>query len=101
MIDEYKLAKDTARALQAEGLTNNELLKEAFDALEAEYLKLWRATNIHDQAGREKLFLAVNVIGKVQQHLHTIITDGKLAEKQLQQLAETAERKRTLWHHLT
>lgn len=92
--DEYKLAKDTARALQAEGLVNSELLNEAFDNLEKEYLNLWRATRIEDMTGREKLFLAVNVIGKVKQHLQTIIMDGKLAEAQLRELAETAERKR-------
>jgi hypothetical protein len=33
---------------------------------------------------REKLWIAYNVVGKVEQHLHTIIETGKLASKQLE-----------------
>lgn len=90
--DEYKLAKDTARAVQAESIINNELIVEAFANLEAEYINLWRSTRAEDQIGREKLFLAVNIIGKFRQHLQTIITDGKLAEAQLASIAKRRSR---------
>jgi hypothetical protein len=33
---------------------------------------------------REKLWIAYNVVGKVEQHLYTIIETGKLAAKQLE-----------------
>ena len=86
-LDEFKAARDTGRALQAQSLMENELLKEAFDKLEAEYVGAWKQTRHEDELGREKLFLAVNVVGKVRQHLETILANGRLAETQLYQLA--------------
>jgi len=99
MIDENKLTKDTARAVQAESLANSELLNEAFAGLESAYIEAWRLTKIEDVNGREKLFLAINVVGKVKQHLHTILNDGKLAAAQLRELAQTAERQKS-WHEI-
>jgi hypothetical protein len=44
--------------------------------------------------GREKLFLAVNVIGKVRDHLSGIVSNGSVAEAEIKDLRETAERKK-------
>lgn len=93
-MDEHKAIRDRSRALGAQSLLDNELLKEAFDQLEAEYMRTWRETNILNQVGREKLFLAVNVIGKVREHLKSIVDDGKIAEKDLMRLAQDEERKK-------
>ena len=94
MTDEHKLIRDNSRALQAEGLLNSDLLKEAFAKLEEEYIAAWRSTKHDDQLGREKLFLAVNVIGKVKDHLQSVASNGKLAQAELNQLAANAERRR-------
>jgi hypothetical protein len=91
-VDEHKLARDTGRALQAESLMQNDIMQEAFGLLEAEYIKAWQSTRFDDQIGREKLFLAVNVIGKVKHHLQTVIADGKLAEAQVASLAKLRSR---------
>lgn len=91
MIDQDKLAQATARAARAQALLGNELLTEAFEALESAYTTAWRSTMVNDAAGREKLYLAVNIVGKVQEHLTTIVNDGKLAASQLRDLAQTAE----------
>jgi hypothetical protein len=40
-----------------------------------------------------KLFLAINIVGKVRDHLSKIISNGKLAAAELKALAEVAERK--------
>lgn len=94
MTDESKLAQDAAKAARAKTLLESELLTEAFKSLEDSYTAAWRATLIDDVSAREKLFLAINVVGKVRDHLQSIVSNGKLAEKELQQLAETAERKK-------
>lgn len=94
MSNEYKLRHDTERALRARQLLDNELLAEAFASLEDAYAKAWRSTVIDDSAGREKLFLAINIVGKVREHLTGIVTNGKLAEAELKQLALLAERKK-------
>ncbi len=58
-------------------------LGEAFRTLEDNYASAWRATVIDDVAGRAKLFLAINVVGKDRDHLGTIVANGKLAQAEL------------------
>lgn len=94
MTDEIALTKATERAAQAQRLLDDKMLAEAFKGLEEAYTSAWRATTIDDISGREKLFLAINVVGKVRDHLTAIISNGKLAQAEMKQLAQTAERKR-------
>jgi hypothetical protein len=94
MSDESQLDIAIGRAQRAQDLINNELLQEAFAAIEAAYLKGWRETKIEDVAGREKLFLAVNVVGKVKDHLASVLRNGTLAAAEIKQIADIAERKK-------
>ena len=94
MSDEASLNEAMTRGVRAEDLLGNELLSEAFAALEASYVSTWRATAIDDCAGREKLFLAINIIGKVRDHLASVVANGKLAQVELQELAQVAERRK-------
>ena len=63
MIDELKANNEMSRGARAKALLDNELLDAAFTALEAAYVERWRATLIDDERGREKLFIAVIVVG--------------------------------------
>jgi hypothetical protein len=92
--DEFKLSQVSAKAARARELLEHELLTEAFKGLEDSYTSAWRNTHIDDTAGREKLFLAINIVGKVRDHLTAIVTNGKLAAAELKELAATAERKK-------
>lgn len=94
MSDEDALSQAAARAARAQNLLDNELLTEAFAGLESAYTSAWRATTIDDVSGREKLFLAINIVGKVRDHLTAIVSNGKLAAKELKDLADTSERKK-------
>ena len=94
MTDEDTLSQAASEGARARQLLENDLLAEAFKGLEDSYTAAWRATVIDDVGGREKLFLAINIVGKVRDHLSAIVTNGRLAETELRQLAETAERKR-------
>lgn len=93
-MDETKLGEAAAKAMRAQDLLDNELLSEAFKGLEDSYAAAWRGTAIDDVAAREKLFLAINIVGKVHDHLTAIVTNGKLAQAELKELARTAERRR-------
>src|ERR1700754_3534381 len=93
-MDEYKLHAASAKAARARNLLDNDLLTEAFKGLEDSYAAAWRATTIDDVSGREKLFLAANIVGKVRDHLTLIVTNGKLAQAELKELAQTAERRK-------
>lgn len=94
MTDEFKLGEAAAKAARAHELLDNELLAEAFDGLESAYTAAWRSTAIDDSGAREKLFLAINIVGKVRDHLTGIVTNGRLAQAELKELAQTAERKK-------
>lgn len=87
MTDELKLRRDLDRAAKAESLLQNDMLADAFKDLTEAYLSAWRNTHIEDVIGREKLFLAVNVVAKVQTHLASIVTNGTLAKRELDDLA--------------
>lgn len=94
MPDHSALEHAAARAVRAKALLGDELLSESFDALEKSYIAAWRATTIDDAAGREKLFLAINILGKVRDHLAGVVANGKLARAELKELAETGERRK-------
>ena len=87
------LQRDINRAKSAELLLQNELLTEAFQSLEHDYLKAWRETAARDTDARERLWQAVQIVGKIKDHIGTVLNDGKLAAAQLKELAEGAERK--------
>lgn len=95
-MSEEKLHKQATDAARAKLLLEDELLIGAFKALEEAYIAHWRATRIDDAVGREKLFIAVNVVGKVKDHLGTIMADGALAKRELEELAKSAERQKIL-----
>jgi len=94
MIDEDELSRAAAKGNRARNLLDNDLLAEAFKGLEDSYTAAWRATTIDDVSAREKLFLAINIVGKVRDHLTSVVNNGKLAAAELKALAETAERKK-------
>jgi hypothetical protein len=94
MSNENRLDQAAAEAVRAQELLDNELLTEAFRKLEDTYTAAWRATKIDDVDAREKLFLAINVVGKVRDHLAAVIANGKLAQAELRDLAQVAERRK-------
>lgn len=94
MTDENYLNAASTKALQAQELLDNELLTEAFKTLEDDYASAWRSTMIDDVQGREKLFLAINIVGKVRDHLNAAVANGRLAQAELAELARTAERRK-------
>lgn len=94
MTDEIALQRAVNRAQEARTLLESSILTEAFKGLEDSYTAAWRATTIDDVSGREKLFLAINVVGKVRDHLTSVVSNGSIAEAEIKALRETAERKK-------
>ena len=82
-----KLHDAIVRGARAKELLGNELLQEVFARLDAEYISAWRQMPARDVDGRERLWQAVNIVGKVKDHLTTILNNGKLAQRELDDLA--------------
>jgi hypothetical protein len=85
-MSEDKLQASISRAARAEELLKNELLQEAFSKLENDYTAAWKTWPAADRNGRERLWQAVNVLGKVKDHLTRVVADGRLAQRQLSDL---------------
>jgi hypothetical protein len=83
---EDKIAQALARASKAEALRNDEMLNEAFATLEQNYITGWKSWPAADSDGRERLWVAVNILGKVKEHLLTVVGGGKVAKAELDQL---------------
>ena len=79
-----------ARGARAKELLGSETLKEVFAQIEADYIEGWRHTSARDTDARERLWLAVQVLGLVKDHLVIIANNGKLAQAELDRLAGLA-----------
>ena len=91
-MDEIKAQKAVSRAARAKMLMDDELMLEAFSRLETEYVNYWKATPVRDQDARERVWHAIQVIGKVKGHLQIVLDDGKLAKRDLDELAKQRAR---------
>ena len=85
-MSEDKLQAAVSRAARAQALLENELLRDAFEKLEDDYVAAWKTWSAADRDGRERLWQAVNVLGKVRDHLARVLADGKLAQRELTDL---------------
>jgi hypothetical protein len=92
MSGEARLNADLARRAAAEALLQNEILQEAFAQLEERYIEEWRVSQFRDTDARERLWQAVNVLRKVKDHLARLVADGKLAQREIEQLTEKRKR---------
>jgi hypothetical protein len=97
MADEFKLHHETNRGARAEALLRNDLLAEAFATIDREYVRAWRLTHINDVNARERLFQAVQSVVKVKDHLVKVVNDGKLAQRELEELEAKRKRFGIVW----
>lgn len=75
-----------AQVKEAKYLLENETLKRIFSNLEDTYIKALIDSPVRDVEGRENLYKAVKVLGKVKQHLQSIVDDGKIKDKEIADL---------------
>ena len=94
-MNEDKLQKSITRGARAEALLKNELLQEALVTLERDYIEAWKTSSARDTDGRERLWQAVNIVGKVRDHIVKVVNDGKLSQRQLNDLVTTSRQAAT------
>ncbi len=92
-MDEIGLNKAVTDGKRASILLEDEMLQAAFRQLEHDYTLYWKNTKIEDTIAREHLWQAIQIVGKVRDHLAHIFTNGKVAQRHLDELAH--QRKRT------
>jgi hypothetical protein len=92
MTDEIALTRAAERGARAQSLLGDELLNGSLRDLEEGYIKAWRETAARDTDARERLWQAVQVVGKVRDHLGSVVAGGKLAQRELNDLAQLRSR---------
>jgi hypothetical protein len=92
MTDEIALTRAAERGARAHSLLGAELLNGSLRDLEEGYIKAWRETAARDTDARERLWQAVQVVGKVRDHLGSVVAGGKLAQRELNDLAQLRSR---------
>ncbi|HAI39507.1 MAG TPA: hypothetical protein DCM40_16060 [Maribacter sp.] len=91
---EGKLQQEITQSNKAKQLFENELFKESFDKLRKLYQESLFNTGVNEEATREKLWLAYNIVNKVEQHFIEMIDTGKLAKKQLEDFRKNISEKK-------
>ena len=79
-----QLQQEVSQANKVKQLFENPLLQESFDKLKKIYSDSLFSTGANEESTREKLWMAYNIVGKVEQNLKEILDTGKLASKQLE-----------------
>ncbi len=85
-MDDVRATAAQGKGQRAEELLRNELLQEVFKGLQDDYINNWKITSVKDTQAREALWLAVNILGKIQDHIKLFATNGRLATKHLAQI---------------
>ncbi len=91
---EGKLQQEITQSNKAKQLFENPLVKDAFDNLRKLYQDSLFNTGVNEEKTREKLWLAYNIVNKVEQHFMEMIDTGKLAKKQLEDFRKNISEKK-------
>jgi hypothetical protein len=85
-MNEGKAREAVARADKAEALLRNELLTEAFDYLEQQFIQAWRSSGIGEAEDRERIYQLSQNLEALKGYFQTVISDGKMAQSQIDEV---------------
>jgi hypothetical protein len=91
-MSESELRRDLDRASRAKQLIEDELLVDAFTTLEAAYIDAWKTSPANETERREKLWQAVQIVGRVKGHLEQVAAQGSLSRAALDEIARRPRR---------
>jgi|TARA_R100000353_G_scaffold25741_1_gene21950 hypothetical protein len=85
-MNEGKAREQISRGDRAASLLRDELLNEAFDKLETDFIQAWKNSSVEDSQNRERLYMLCQNLAAVKDYLEQVVTSGKLAKAQLDEL---------------
>lgn len=88
---ESKLIAQRARGVGADA--ELKVLAESFVALRHSYVQAWEGSDPRDSVGREKIWIAMTVLTKVETMLRSHVSNGKIAERDLDAIRKAGEPK--------
>lgn len=81
--EEIKLAGETARGIRAKSLLENDVYKEAVQAVENGIVDRWKASPVRDIEGQAQLRLMHKLLTDLRGYIEEVAYTGKMAEQQL------------------
>jgi len=97
MDKEDRLQRDINRGEQARRIMEQEIVQEAFSALEKTILMAWQTSHPSDEKGRHDAWLMMGLLADLKNHLQQAIATGKVSKKELG-LNQPSKIKRILGH---
>jgi hypothetical protein len=89
---------NTALSLGMAAAAELGVLAKAFEAVKSQYTDGWLLSDPRDDAGREKLWVATTILSRVEHQLRQYVSDGKVAERNIEELRKAGEpKKRSLF----
>jgi hypothetical protein len=85
-MNEGKARDAVLRAEKAEALLRNELLTDAFDYLEKQFIQAWRSSGIGEAEDRERIYQLSQNLEALKGYFQTVISDGKMAQSQIDEV---------------
>ena len=85
--------QEAHRGDEAQRLLDNDLLREALDAIDAEVVKQWQDCPARDKEGKEALWQLMKTAQKFRHILIGHIETGKLARENLRRIEESRIRR--------
>ncbi|WP_157900149.1 hypothetical protein [Rhodoferax koreensis] len=80
------------QASRAKEVLDNEVYQQAFTDYKTEIIKQWETSPARDEDGRQRLWLMLATLNKVQSMLQTTMETGKLAAQELEHKKSIADR---------
>lgn len=96
MTDEYKLRKQQDRGARAEAVLNNELVVEAFAAIEAELMKAWQHSAADEKEQRDNAYMMFRLLQNFKAQFSQAVHTGKAAQKQLMTISDPSKIRRMM-----
>lgn len=85
-MNEGKARDAVLRAEKAEALLRNELLTDAFDYLERQFIQAWKSSGIGEAEDRERIYQLSQNLEALKGYFQTVISDGKMAQSQIDEV---------------
>ena len=82
------LTKQISQGTKAQLILDEPLMKEAISYLKTRYKEEIFNTSYKDHEQRQVLWMAYNMVEKIKGHLESVMNEGKLASKELDQLQD-------------
>ena len=96
MTDENRLIQERSEGARAQAVLDNDLVKRAFDKIEATITEAWKSSPAEDERGRYNAYLMHRLFQNFKSEFTRAVATGKVAEKRLLEIKDKSKLRRTL-----